>query len=224
MRKSVMYLLCLCAFGLIAAGTAKADTIFTLNVDGCSRGCGTGPYGTIDLAQSGSNVIVTETLASGYLFANTGAGNALEFDISGGSESNITNISSGFSDATLPSHSLLYHASAFGYFPEAVACSSCGSGTSAPQYFGPLTFTVDGVTIADFIANKDVYYFAADIGELSDGTVIATGNVGSNTPPNTPVIPEPPSLLLLGTGLLLLSGAFKAKHLVAPSVLGNTVT
>ena len=30
-----------------------------------------------------------------------------------------------------------------------------------------------------------------------------------------PVIPEPPSLLLLGTGLLFLAGAFKAKLLLA---------
>ncbi|MHB1795039.1 MAG: PEP-CTERM sorting domain-containing protein, partial [Acidobacteriaceae bacterium] len=72
------------------------------------------------------------------------------------------------------------------------------------------------VMIANFIANSGGYYFASDIGNLLTG---ATGNVASNggvsIVPVTPVIPEPPSLLLLGTGLLVLAGAFKAKLLLA---------
>ncbi len=204
MRKAKLYA-CLCVFGLLFAGVARADTIFTLNVDGCTGGCGTGPYGTIDLAQSGANVNVTETLASDYVFVKSGAGDALEFNASG----TITNISSGFGVGPAPDT-----ASTFGSFLQSVTCSGCGNGGSSPLT-GPLTFTVDNVTIADFVKNSKGYYFASDIGELGpNGTLplLATGNVGSDG--GTPVIPEPPSLVLLGTGLLVLAGAFKAKLLV----------
>ena len=72
---------------LAIAPAMKATTItYTLTQDGCTGGCGTGPFGTIQLTDSGAGstiVAVLVTLAPGERFAGTGAGDALEFNVAG---------------------------------------------------------------------------------------------------------------------------------------------
>ncbi len=208
--KKLMYLSGLCMFLVAAAGVSRADS-FTLTEDGCSGGCGAGPYGTVTLTQSGSNVDVTETLASGYYFVNTGAGNPLAFNLS--TPGTITDVASstyfdvGASPAT---------ASTFGSFTNSIGCTSnCGKGGSNSFNIPTtLSFTVEGVDVSDFTTNSDGNYFATDIGEagMVNGqmTIIATGNVGGGMMPPA-MAPEPASLLLLGTGLLGLAGVAKMK-------------
>jgi len=197
----------LCSIVLLgSAVAARADVIYNLTVDGCGGTCGVptglgpGVFATIDLMQSGANVVVTETLATGDVFAVGGAGNALDFNITSNPNTNpitITGITSGFGVGPTATK-----ASSFGTFDYSIVCLLCGNGTSPPTYSGPLTFTVQNVTVADFNVLSDMdYYFASDIGGLLANGNFSTGNVAGNTPPVT-VTPEPSSLLLMGTGIL----------------------
>src|SRR5215472_15678437 len=71
-----------CSFVL----AAQANSItFTLDQDGCSSSCGTAPFGTVTITDVGSGVNayvhVTETLASGEVYALSASKEALEFNV-----------------------------------------------------------------------------------------------------------------------------------------------
>lgn len=189
-----------------AVPPAKSSSVFTLDQDGCTGTCGTGPFGTITLIQDTStSVSVTLDLAASERFAGTGAGDALEFNVSGFSGTlKITNLSpsTGFSTGGADS------ASTFGSFLDSVICTVCQGGKSSNPA-GPLSFEVSstgagGVTLADFIANTGGYYFASDI----VGNNGKTGNVATRSfaflSPPPPSVPEPVSIGLVGVGLLAL--------------------
>jgi len=54
---------------LMSAPFAHAIT-FQLTSDHCTDGCGTPPFGTVDVNQNGANVDIVVTLAAGYSFVN----------------------------------------------------------------------------------------------------------------------------------------------------------
>lgn len=189
---------------VLAAVSAQAATItYTLDTNGCSGtgGCGTGPYGTITLMDNGTGasafVTVTETLAAGERYAGSGAGDALEFNVTG--PITITNITTNFAIGPAPDT-----ASTFGTFLESVTCSTCQGG-QVGNPAGPLSFNVGsatGVTVSSFTANSGGFTFASDI--FGNGN---TGNVGvSGSGVVQSTTPEPATVVLTLAGLALLGG------------------
>src|SRR2546422_8829700 len=114
-------------------GTPSAQAIpFSLNQDGCTGGCGSGStvFGTVDVVQGvdANHVNVTVTLNLPSMFVKTGAGEALEFNITGDPAITITGLTSGFSVGPAPAS-----ASVFGAFDYSIHCSGCGNGGSGPH-------------------------------------------------------------------------------------------
>jgi hypothetical protein len=115
-------------------------------------------------------VTVTETLAASERYAGTGAGEALEFNVTNSVV--IGNLTPNFAVGPAPAS-----ASTFGSFLLSIACSTFQGG-QVGNPAGPLSFTAGsatGVTVNDFIANAGGYYFASDI----VGNNGKTGNVAS---------------------------------------------
>ena len=195
---------------LASASFAKADAIgttavFQLTLDGCSGTCGTSPFGTVTLVQTATGVVtVTETLkattpAEG--FVATGAGDSLDWNLTGNPSIKIGFLTTGFG-ITGPTS-----ASTFGDFEYSVSCAgiSCGPGASVTNP-GPLSFTVtdaSGVNVSNFIGNDGGFFFASDILGVNGKTGNVAAGPGTTT---TPSVPEPSSLLLFGTGLTAAAG------------------
>ena len=212
MTKKILSLTGLCLFLFAAAGLAKADEIYTLFASG-----GTTPYGTVNIHQvSATEVQVTETLVSGERFAAASAGgDILGFDLTGTGTFTISNINdtTDFAQDTSSSTGYVFPSQTSpgtktgNPFTYAIECITCQGGSSTNPS-GPVVFDVSdpsGISYLNFTPEGNGYYFAADIWNQS------TFDIGANSFKTTPPVPEPSSLLLLGTGLAALAGTMKLK-------------
>lgn len=187
---------------------ARADVVYALDTFTGSGSPPAGPYGTVDLHQDGANVDVTVSLSSGEGFTNTGAGAALTWDLAGNPAVTITGLNTTnftFSHDGTTTGNLDGTGS---WFYE-IDCTDagCGHGGNSPNP-GPLTFTIDNITTADFVINNktaDGYIFASDICTqmaVNGSCAGITGDVAASNTPAPPPISEPATLSILGAALL----------------------
>jgi hypothetical protein len=186
-----------------AASAVQADTFyFTSNHITDGEGA-TVPFGSVLLTQEGSDVDITVSLLNGNEFIRSGAGGGYNFVFNGSGValSDITT-GTGLTAEGGPSGSRGIHADGTGYFDFGVYFTDQDLGGGA-SLLGPITFLVANAMITDLtIANADGNIFAADIilGDTNPGTT--PGKTGMVDVSGTPQVPEPATMLLLGSGLI----------------------
>ena len=198
--KSVTKSIAVAAF-LAAASTSASALTLDFTSDHCTGGCGTPPFGTVTLDQSGTTVDVTVSLLNGNSFVQTGAGDEQAFLF------NAVGVT--LADITVDPHSpaLVAETGTFGQggvgtFGFGINCPSCGNGF-AGAFSTDIVFHVADATIADLtIANALGNVFVADIFSAQTGN---TGLVDVTAVPGPIVGAGLPSLVLACGGLLALA-------------------
>jgi hypothetical protein len=192
---------------VLAPLPALADS-FQLTLDHCTGGCGSSPFGTIEITQGANantvHFVITLDFAS---FVQTGqAGSTLAFNIIGNPSITLANVSlPGWSLDSSTAGSL--QADGFGNFEYSINCCF-GQNGGANAQAGPVSFDIvstGALTPQSFqelsSGGSPSVFFALDILSATTGN---TGFVGAPGPPIT-AVPEPATLLLVGSGLSALA-------------------
>ena len=192
--------------GLAFAGMPALADQYSFTIDHCGGGCGTAPFGTVNVTQNGTNTInLSVSLTSGDGFVHTGFPGSFAFDIVGNPTITVSSLPSGWSLVSTSAGNLQFDG--FGNLDYAIVCDVCGTGGGNP-FTTPISFdvTATGLTPASFAElsrippGSEQAYFVADI----MGTTGNTGVVGATLLSRT-TAPEPSTVLLLGTGALLVT-------------------
>jgi hypothetical protein len=192
-------LITLSVLALVFAFATPAHAIsFDLKDSTCCAPAGT-IYGVVTLLQNGTTVDFTVHLNSPFQFAKTGAVDSQTFLFNGSGVA--------LGDITVDAHipglvaaAGSFSASGIGTYGFAIGCPTCGGGLSS-GFSNDIGFHVANSVIGDFTGgSQDI--FVADIGNPTTG---ATGPVGAQS------VPEPTSLLLLGTSLASLGMFYRRK-------------
>src|SRR5262245_59356578 len=201
MRTGSLLRYSLAALAVVAATAAFPSAshaiIFDLTSDHCTGGCGTAPFGTVDVTQVGANVHIVVDLANGppnaVGWASTGAGDFQLFKLNGtGIAVGDFTVVQTFAGQTLQANTGAFNGDGTGPFTFGISCTTCGNGNLGIT--SNLDFTIANATIAEVTAGNPTNIFVADV---------FSGQTGNTGPVDvTSAVPEPGTLTLLGIGLV----------------------
>ncbi len=205
--KALLFLFTVAFSGTLLAAVTLPNVTYSFTNDGCTGGCGPqDSFGTVVLRQIDPNTVdVSVSLLNGNQFVSTGSHTGLAFNFVG-PDVKVGSLPDGWSNAGSK-----ITESAFGVFAHGITCdlgntnSKWGCAGSNP-WAGTLEFEVSrasGLSTADFHTNAGGYTFAADI---FSGTNGRTGMVATGAE-----IPEPATLVMMGSGVLSLAGMLRKK-------------
>jgi hypothetical protein len=181
--------------GFLGMTTVASHAItFQLTSDHCTGGCGTPPFGTVDVTQSGANVDIVVTLAAGYSFVKTGSADFQNFKFNGTGVA-LGDIVVGAHVPALVAATGAFNGDGTGEFDFGINCPSCANG-GAGAFSAAIAFTVLNAVIADLTAPNNLgNIFVADV-------LAPNGNTGPVDVTAPSAIPIPPAAFLFGTALV----------------------